>query len=151
MVIATEIEALVESLFMEEDSSEQVMILFHAQTVNKMFQEYKCWLAGDCWLFPLSLFFIQWCRPIFRVLRGQGASFRAYEIILGSQESLKWADSGLKHIISVMLTNTECLLVFRILQGHFWAIWSFLPSEGQFWPKTRQNLDLSLCEILDFA
>ena len=39
VVIATEIEALVESLFMEEDSSEQVMIMFHAQTVNKIFQE----------------------------------------------------------------------------------------------------------------
>ena len=39
VVIATEIEALVESLFIEEDSSEQVMIMFHAQTVNKIFQE----------------------------------------------------------------------------------------------------------------
>ena len=39
VVIATEIEALVESLFMEEDSSEQVMIMFYAQAVNKIFQE----------------------------------------------------------------------------------------------------------------
>ena len=43
---------------------------------------------------------------------------------------------------------TECLLVFRIFQGH---IWGFSPSEEQFWPKMRQNLNLSLCEILDFA
>ena len=40
----------------------------------------------------ILLFFIQWCSLIFRLLRGQGASFRAKQIILGSWELL---DCGL--------------------------------------------------------
>ena len=39
VVIATKIESLVEGLFMEEDLSEHVMIIYHAQTGNKIFQE----------------------------------------------------------------------------------------------------------------
>ena len=89
--------------------------------------------------------------PILRVLGGQGASLREKQIILGPLELLKWRENGLKHIISVMLTNTLYYRVFRIFQGHISVIWGFLPSEEQFRPKTRQNLDLSLCEILDFA
>ena len=50
-----------------------------------------------------------------------------------------------------MLTNTLYYRVFRIFQGHISAIWGFSPSEEQFRPKTRQNFDLSFCEILDFA
>ena len=44
VVIATKIESLVEGLFKEEDSFEHVIIIYHAQTDNKIFQE----CAGDC-------------------------------------------------------------------------------------------------------
>ena len=56
----------------------------------------------------ILLFFIQWCSLIFRLLRDQGASFRAKPIILGSWELLEWADSGLKHII---LVAANCCLM----------------------------------------
>ena len=39
VVIATKIDSLVEGLFMEEDLCEHVMIIYHAQTGNKNFQE----------------------------------------------------------------------------------------------------------------
>ena len=45
MVIATEIESLVEGLFKEEDSFEHVIIIYHAQTDNKKFQE--CAVDGE--------------------------------------------------------------------------------------------------------
>ena len=47
-MIATEIESLVEGLFMEEDLSEHVMIIYHAQTGNKIFQEYVLVTVGCC-------------------------------------------------------------------------------------------------------
>ena len=55
--------------------------------------------------------------PILRVLGGQGASLRAKQIILGPLELLNWTESGLKHIISVMLTNTLYYRVFVSVQN----------------------------------
>ena len=55
--------------------------------------------------------------PSFRVLGGQGASFMAKQTILGHWEFLKWTESGLKHIILVMLTNTLYYRVFFSVQN----------------------------------